>query len=174
MPVACLSWPPCGVLGRPENRNSGAPSFLLPAVRVLHVEAHRCCPSCRSRREVAPLVVASVVPMQNDASRRSPDNDDDVIPETDREAKGLGVKRLRFAEVSDIQNQAGVVINFHARMLARPSDALPLISGRVLCLSRSVLDRMPVQSPLSISLTSPFQDQWGIRSPPGTSSSDRW
>ena len=125
--------PPCGVLDRPKNRNSDPSRLFLPCVGVLHVEAHGCCPSCSSRRKDAPLIVTSVIPMQNDPSRRPTDNDDDVIFETDRKAKGADVKRPRFTEAFDKQNQAVEVVNFHVSKVSeggRTSCPLPMTVRR--------------------------------------------
>jgi hypothetical protein len=109
---------PGGLLGRPENRNSGPSGLVLPGVGVLHVEAHRCCPSGRACREDASLVMTPVVSMQHDSSRRSADNDNDVIFETDRKAECLDVERPGFAQVPDKQNEAVEVVNLHVSMLA--------------------------------------------------------
>jgi hypothetical protein len=109
---------PGGFLGRPENRHSGPSGLVLPGVGVLHAEAHRCGPSRRARREDASLIMTPVISMQDDSSRRSADDDNDVIFETDRKAECPDVERPRFAQVSEEKNEAVEVVNLHATMLA--------------------------------------------------------
>ena len=72
---------------------------LLASVRVVHRKAHRSAAHARAGREDAPLVVATVIAVQDDPARLVPGHDDDLVLEQDRQPERIDVKRPRLRQV---------------------------------------------------------------------------
>ena len=98
-PQIAPRWPP----GGPQDRYTRPPRLLLPCVRILNLEAHGCRSGPCPRWKDSSLIVASVVPMQDDLSRRSPNHDDDLVFKAHGEPESVGVERPRLAEVADVE-----------------------------------------------------------------------
>ncbi len=96
---------------------------LLASVRVVHRKAHRSAAHARASREDAPLVVATVIAVQDDSARLVPGHDDDLILEQDRQPERIDVKRPRLRQVRDVQDQAVKVPGPHGAKLANGADA---------------------------------------------------
>jgi hypothetical protein len=97
--------PDC-LLGRPQHRKSSCECIALTGVGIVNDQAHRSTSHPRASREDAPLVVASVVVVEHDASGLVSDHGRDLVLEEDRQPQRIGIKRPRLAQVRDEQDQA--------------------------------------------------------------------
>ena len=121
---------PGRLLGWPEDRHTSSFRLFLPGVRVLHLEADGCRSGLGARRKYASLVMPTIVAMQNDLPRRTPNDDDDVIFKTHWESERTCVERLRLAEITNEQDQTVVIVNLHAHKVI-DGDAAPAPQHRL-------------------------------------------
>jgi len=63
--------------------------------------------------------VTTVISVQDQSTRRTSDHHNDLILEQNRKAENTGVEVLGLAEVTDIEDQAVVIIDLHGSTLGR-------------------------------------------------------